>query len=224
LALVKPQLVVPLLVCLVWQREWRALKGFALVAGVLAALSLPIAGPVVFADYPAVLLEDATEGGAAYRIMFSWAGFTARLIAEPPPAAVMLALNLATLAGMALAAAPRWQEDASRQPYALAALLCGALLISPHLYRPELVLLALVVAFGAEGSRQRLGTLGPWPLIGVVLWLAFIADIETGLLMATSVIIGMAAVVGYVALSNARTLRQVRSRTSAVAALERAAA
>jgi hypothetical protein len=175
LALVKPQFVVLALPVLVWKRDWRTLRSFTAIAGVLVAVSILVAGPGVLIEYPRLIIASAAwdrEYGIVPESMFGWSGFLQRSLGLEGSAQKLAAavLVLASLAVTLLCL--RGTRPASSSFVAGAgALLAASMLISLHLYRQDLALLTLLIAFGAWHQRRVRGNWGPWPAVAAFAWL-----------------------------------------------------
>ncbi len=160
LLLVKPQLALFPIALLVWKRRWRSLQGFAVVALLGAVVSVLVAGPGVIASYPRFLLAAAgvdEANGVSIWGMFGWNAFV-RGITGPDRqglvTALALVLSLATGAVCLRAWAGKWDAASPRFPAQFAALVVAALLASPHLYRQDLVILAVPAALLLIPNRE----------------------------------------------------------------------
>jgi hypothetical protein len=173
LGLVKPQLVLLPLLLLVWKRDWAALRPFVAVAAAMALVSMAVSGPAVLLEYPRFLLQSTswTGDGVNYRIMYNWGSLVAHTTGvTPPPALPLYALQLATLALLAWAWRGPLQPRSPRFPRLVGLTLVASLLISPHLYLPELSLLAVVLALVALSCREQPRALAGWWAIAGALW------------------------------------------------------
>jgi hypothetical protein len=174
LALVKPQLIILLVASLAAARRWILLRAFSAVAILAAVLSVAVSGPEVIYRYPGLLLESASwdrENGIIQANMYGWNGFFARVFGDSVlhQAGTLVAIGVTLLVAVWACRSPI-TENRSRYLLVAGALICCSLLISVHLYRQDLSLLALAVACGAAYSRRTTGSWGFWPLLGVALW------------------------------------------------------
>jgi hypothetical protein len=175
LALVKPQLILVLLALLVWKRRWTTLAPFAAIAAVLGVASLIVSGPGVLIEYPRFVLGSTewTERGVDAANMFGWNGVLASWAgaAEDP---LFLLLSAPTIALVAFGWRGDWDARSPRFLLKLSLALAGCVLVNPHVNIQDLVLVILVVAFGAAYWQQRFGGFGPWLAVAAALWLLHI--------------------------------------------------
>ena len=175
LVLVKPQLAIVALALLVWKRRWRTLLAVAGVGGALALISVGIGGLAVVYNYPALLLESIGwehEKGVILENMYGWSGFYARTLGGTGLLHSILstASNMVTLALVFYAFRGDWRaKSVELLPLASVGLI-ATLLVSMHLYRQDLALIALVIAFNAAYSMRTTGRWGWWPLTAVGVW------------------------------------------------------
>jgi hypothetical protein len=176
--LIKPELLIPVALYLVWKRRWRVFAALLPATAAAIAGSIAVTGLTAALHYPGYLLDSTTWSGSgvATNDMFNWSGIIAM---KWDPAefrlalAAVAALAAATLAALAYAsrgtAAPRSQR------YALEWLLVtmASVLVDPHLYLQDTVLLApaAVAVLGAARADQRPRlaaiALGGWALLGL---------------------------------------------------------
>jgi hypothetical protein len=171
LAAVKPQLVVGVLLLLAVRARWRALVAFSLTAGALSLAALPFVGLTSYLELLQFLANQSGAGGLAavnYTHMHNWRAFMANFGLDSVGLAyggafVLLALIALAGALWAWRAGPARGSGYGNQEWAVA--LMFSLLITPHLWTQDLVLLALVGALFlsqlAQASldlRHHLGT------------------------------------------------------------------
>jgi len=159
---------------LIWNRQWQALQVFGSIAAGLILVSVAIAGPEVLYAYPRFLLDSTGfEGqGVSTMSMLGLNGMIARLTNNPTPSNLWLVgIGIPII----LLIAERWsrvQTISAPTSLLLCALtLLGALLLNPHLYLQDMILIGLVVALGALYARIETGSLGYWPGLGAGMWL-----------------------------------------------------
>ena len=171
LTLIKPHVAILPAAVLLWNRRWRALRSFSLMAAALVLVSIAIAGPGVLRDYPRFLLESGRREGVNTSTMFGWNGLLATLTGDATPS--MALLGPLTLATMAVAFFT-WRGDAAGRPkqahLTVGLALTASLLISPHLHMQDLVLLNLALAYGVAHSIAALGRVGVWGALAVLVW------------------------------------------------------
>ncbi len=164
LLLLKPNLLVVPLVVLAWKRRWGALLGFAAMALVWAGAAALIAGPDILRRYPESLHAAATwddKNGIGIIGMFGWNALVRSYLGPGHQELVNLwSLALAIPTMLLILWAWRGPWPAERRALALrySALVTGALLVNPHVYRTDMVLM-MIPAFlliGAVEGRARL--------------------------------------------------------------------
>ena len=163
LALVKPQSVVLLLPVLVWKRQWQTLAYFAIGAAPMIVLSLVVAGPSALIEYPRFLLDSTRwEGlGVNTATMFGWNRLLYFLTGDlSPNVGFVLALSVPTVALAAVALRGAWNPAQPRFHLQVGTLLLATLLINPHLYLQDLILLPLVLGFFAAYEVRTRGSVG----------------------------------------------------------------
>ncbi len=161
-------LVVPLLY-LAMRREYRLLAAFIATEGLLVLISALLFSPALPFDYIsmswAALGWDEINGISTYG-MFGWTGFWRGLVG---PNAGMLQMMLATGSSFATITAFAWTFRHNRDPiHALAGVVLVSLLISPHSYAQDLLLLTIPLLLIA-GVRPYQPT---WALLSLGAWLA----------------------------------------------------
>ena len=173
LALVKPQVSLLLLAMLFWKRDWQTLRGFLPVAAGLAGISLLVSGPAVIIDYPEFLMDSTGFDGKGVSTMGMYGinGFIAKLTGDPTPSNLwLLALGPIVLA-MVLDGWRKTELSAANLPLLAALTLSAGLLLNPHLYFQDIVLLPLALAFGARYAYDRRGKFGYWMPLAVTAWI-----------------------------------------------------
>jgi hypothetical protein len=179
LLLVKPPLLLLPLAILVWKRRWRALQGAAAMVGGAVVLSVLASGPAILWQYPSFLRQAAgwdDINGIAIWFMFGWnALFRASLGAGQQATVSFWAVVLSVPTVLACLAAWRgpWETSSRRFGTRFAALVLAVLLINPHLYRQDLVILLLPAAL-MLGAAQGQGWRFSLSLYLVVGWLGIL--------------------------------------------------
>jgi len=170
LLLFKPQLAVALGVMLLVKRRWRALAGGALSAGVWAGVGYALSPAATRAFLRlAPALPELERARSHTWGLNSFFGFAALLLDGVWRAGADLLAAGLTLAGLLVVAAwwrrTAWQPGARAWDLTLAATLTLGLLISPHLFLYDLMLLllplAIVWSYYAQGTNDRALDGGP---------------------------------------------------------------
>ena len=169
---VKPQLALVPLGYLAFRRRWRPLALFAAFEAGLLAVALALFGPGLLVDNGRLLLEATSwenENGIWVHAMFGWNAFVRAVVGADYHLArslITLALSAATVAGLVLFGRRAYREE--RPAELLAVLVLGSLLLSPHLFAQDLVLVAapLLVLVHVRAARERIG----WIAYGLVGW------------------------------------------------------
>lgn len=148
LAVIKPQVAFMVPVVLLVTREWRAIAGAALGAGVSVALAILAFGPQVWAAWHAVLgpaqmaMSEGIVGFAKMQSVFTGA----RLLGAPTEAAYVLQIAGTLFAGAMLA----WAGWGRRYDLGhSAAMLAGGLLATPFVLDYDFTLLAFALIWAA---------------------------------------------------------------------------
>lgn len=170
---VKPQFLIAVSLVLLLARSWQALAALVLSAAAQLALTFTYFGRSVMRAYFQMLLHSASQPGTTELSfsplqMHSLRSFWELLV--PSPAFVWVLYALTSIAVIALAA-DTWR---SSSPLAIryASLVLAAVLVNPHLYIYDLLVLApalLLVSDWALGNSQQPST----PAIQVLLYLSF---------------------------------------------------
>lgn len=149
LLLVKPQYAILPALHLALARRREASAALALVAATAAVVSLAIAGPEVVVEYPRLILDSAAwreEKGIYPANWFSWTGFLHGLSVSSSLAS-WLGIALGAVGALAaLVVAARSTHSPASILASGAALTVAMVLLSPHVYRQDLVLLLLPAA------------------------------------------------------------------------------
>ncbi len=143
--LIKPELAIPVVLFLAYQRQWRFVVGFAVPVCVLAVVSVALIGLDGALHYPSFLLHIAGRQGYGTNLngFFGWDGFLAGPFDHEHVALLTLVgavLSLIGFAGLAIAARRLRYPSDPRFPYFWLALTLATLLADPHLYIPDLIL------------------------------------------------------------------------------------
>lgn len=175
LTLVKPQMVLPFLLVLVWKRQWETLRSFSVVAGGLVAISIAVSGPSVLIDYPVYLLDSTGFDGKGILTgnMYGLNGLVARITGDQTPSMLTMSLVYIPLIGVIAHAWWRAGDEALRAdfPALFAMTLLASMLLNPHLYLQDLTLLVVITAFSVAHLRTRGQGMGIWPVLAVLMWL-----------------------------------------------------
>ena len=181
LLLAKPQYAAAALLYLLWQKRWRALAGFAVGVTGLVLLGVLATGPGGLSSWLRAITQ-ATGLGSYYGIhptlMFTWSGFLTALSSQPilgaapsVPFLLWAGLEMCTLLLMAMI----WNRQTSEPEATLGAgfsgLLIGAILLSPHTYVQDLVLLLPAGYLTWDLMRQQNHTLRSARWLAVLLGL-----------------------------------------------------
>jgi hypothetical protein len=157
--LIKPELLIPATLLLVWKREWRVLGTLSACGLVAIAASIAIVGPQSAIGYPDYLLDSTTwsNHGNTPVLMFGWNGL---LAASTPMGAVArqmaaTALGVATLA----VAAFLWRASSVGKGRSFAerwlALSLASMLIDQHFYFQDTVILVPGIVAVLASVREQ---------------------------------------------------------------------
>lgn len=171
--LIKPELLLLVAAYLLWKRRWRVFSTLVPLAGAAVAVSLGVVGLAAAIDYPAYLLRSTTPAGVGgtSRLMFSWTGIVAMFWDHPGTlgaTAAFAALALATLAGVMHALRGAFAPRSERFALQWLLLTLATILVDPHLYLQDTILIALPAAAllcsSPAGQRYRiaLAIAGGW--------------------------------------------------------------
>jgi Glycosyltransferase family 87 len=162
--LLKPQLLPPYLLYLLYRRNWRALGSFAAISFVvylLSALPSGLRWPLAYLDLLGRLSSYPGHYGSLPSVMLNWRGLLVRLHADGAP--LLLALTALTIAALVYA---WWRSDTPAKLAAservgkielqLAATTIAAALTSFYLYPHDLTILlfscAALLGWAAQGG------------------------------------------------------------------------
>jgi hypothetical protein len=159
LGLFKFQFVFPFIVILLLRRKWPVIRGFALVAVLLALVSIGISGFQVIAAYPRFLFFDSAYqkvAGFNPKYMPNIRGLLYLIVdgrLGKPAFGLLVAIFSALVLWMA---AKNWRDE--ELGLSFSAGLIATLLSSYHLYNYDLTLLLLPIAIvcGELATRGRL--------------------------------------------------------------------
>ncbi|HYM15482.1 MAG TPA: glycosyltransferase [Dehalococcoidia bacterium] len=164
LLLLKPNLLLAPLAVLLWKRRRGALLGFAAMAAIWIAVSVAAAGPAVVWQYPA-FLRQATLWDDQHAIgisgMFGWNALVRLFVGSGQQEKVLLwsgALSALTLAATLWSWRGPWNADERSMSTQFSALVICSVLINPHVYRQEMVLMFIpgFLLVGATDARRRI--------------------------------------------------------------------
>ncbi len=175
--LIKPELLLPIAAYLFWKRQWGVFATLAPITGIALAVSLWVIGPGNALTYPAYLLDSTTwsANGTATNVMFGWNGIVAMLWDPAQVRFALLiaaALSAATLVGLTRAWRGRLDLRSDRFIVQWALLTVATLLVDPHLYLQDTIILApaaaALLALTPEAARGRVAVamLAGWALLG----------------------------------------------------------
>lgn len=175
LLLVKPQATLLAVAILAWKRQWAVLVPFTAVGVSLVLLSVTVSGISVLWHYPRFLLDSAGwEGSRGVDIggMYGWNGFFATLLpyGEPLYVSVASAMTIATVGTVLYTLRGPWRPESSAFPLAIGVLCLGSLLINPHVYLQDTVVVGLSLALGWLGWQGKTRTRALWLAIVFVTW------------------------------------------------------
>ncbi|MDE3096785.1 MAG: DUF2029 domain-containing protein [Chloroflexota bacterium] len=212
LLLIKPNLVFLPFALLAWKRQRAALLGFGAAAAGVAGISVLVAGPSVIWEYPAFLRAAAgwdDKNGISIVGMFGWNAFV-RALAGPGHMTEVtlwsLALAVPTVAAVAWSWRGAWPATAASLAVRYSALLIGVLLVNPHLYRQDMLLMLIpaCLLLGAVTGRARVALglvlFGAWTLflyhfylLGLLDWNVTVPAMAALLVIATALTLGRRA-------------------------------
>jgi len=185
LGLFRFQFALPFLLILLWQKKWRAVLGFALIASALGGLSLALVGwtgTLTYIDY-AQRVERGTTGAIVAATMPNLRGLAAwAAVAGVPPYVVMGTVVLLSVAVL-LFASSIWGIDRTGR-LAMCAALLAVSLASYHDHEYDLSLLLLPILLVGEhlkltkaAAKSSIGLLGPmialWSPLPAILWFGY---------------------------------------------------
>ena len=157
--LIKPELLLPVAMLLVWKREWRAVGTLAGCAAVAVAVSVAVVGASSAAAYPGYLIDSMSWSiyGNTPSLMFGWNGLVAASIplASGARQVATIVLSLATLG----CAGWLWRSSAFGRGRSFAerwlALSLATMLVDQHFYFQDIVILVPGVVAVLATARER---------------------------------------------------------------------
>jgi len=171
----KPQFLVAVPLVLLLAQAWKAFAGLALSAGAQLAFAFLYFGPPVMRAYISVLLHSAGRPSTTELLyspiqMHSLRTFWELLISWPLGVGILYALSSIVVVGMAAAV---WKSSAPR-PLRFSALILASVLVNPHIYVYDLLVLVPVFLLLADRALEH-GAQHPSPaVLRVLLYLAFV--------------------------------------------------
>jgi hypothetical protein len=165
----KPQLAVLAPFVLLLSGNWRGLCGFAVSAGLFVLASLLVSGPDMWQQF--FSLSGFSFSLVSEGLILPWSKMgslfvSARMLGLPPLPALLLHGLGAVVALVAVAGI--WRSPSAPQGLKSAAVLLAALIVTPHQFDYDLVLLLGALAFWHEGLK------GEWKpeekLVAALLW------------------------------------------------------
>jgi hypothetical protein len=205
--LIKPEMLLPLAVILVWRRRLRALQTLVPCGAVAVAVSFGVVGLEEGLRYPAYLFHNASRHvhGTDPTIMFGWNGLLDNFVSVNAGVETALALpfSIASLgiAGRCWSGRMRIGTDDLAAPWLVATI--ATLLMDPHLYFQDLAMLAPAAAIylAHAPAEQRLRTSMAVAAGWCVLALGFMPNTQWGVNLFTPFLV---VVFGLVAVRTAR--------------------
>lgn len=163
LLLLKPNLLIAPLLILLWKRRRNALIGLGAATVICALVSIAASGPSVVWRYPEFLRQASLwddEHGIGIAGMFGWNAFVRGQLGPGQADTVLLwssLLALPTLAATLWTWRGPWRSDARNFAAQFSALVMCALLINPHVYRQDMILMLIpgFLMLGATDGRVR---------------------------------------------------------------------
>jgi alpha-1,2-mannosyltransferase len=143
----KPQLFLAVPVLLVVQRRWQALGAFALVAGLLAAVSLALIGPAGAAEYVGVLTSDRYRSEVAIPDAWRMLSLPAFVRGVNPGVSDLVTVAI-VIGGLVLLG---WAVRRAQLPVAFAATVLVSVAIDPHCFLYDGMVLAVPILLHAGG-------------------------------------------------------------------------
>lgn len=178
LLLIKPELLIPVSLILVWKRRFEVFTTLAPLAIVAVAASFAVVGPAQALHYPGFILHNAGDAsnGTRPNFMFGWNGLLGAFLgAGHPLVTTLLSMPLALLT---LAAAARiWRGEleshAPKFAYQWLILTLATVLADPNFFLQDIVIVvpAVCVVFGQTRGSARpamaLVVIVGWVLLGL---------------------------------------------------------
>jgi cytochrome c oxidase subunit IV len=161
--LIKPELLLPVAAYLLWKRRWRVFSTLLPLTLAAVVISIVVVGPSSALAYPAYLSDSTRWDGAGVtsRLMFSWNGIVAMLWDHPGSwfsSVAFVSLSVPTLGAVAYAARGAFAPLAGHFAPQWLLLTVATILVDPHLYLQDTILVALPAAAllcsAPAGQRQ----------------------------------------------------------------------
>ena len=175
LALGKPQLFLPLVAFAVARDGWRAVRGLASGAGVIALIPLVVFGVGPYAGFLSAALRSATSPSSDTLVGLNG---IVDLVTTSPALRVASSGTIAVLAVVAGGYLGRRRELPLLQCLICVAVL--GILGSPHALPYDVSLLAPLIASAIASARTQAAWAVAWLAIGIAVTLDFLADIGVG--------------------------------------------
>lgn len=167
LLLIKPELLIPIGAFLVWKRRWAMLRPLAALTVIAVLVSVVIVGIGGALAYPGYLMDSTTwqASGVATNVMFNLNGIlamvSARPTASPLGAAALAGLSMGTIAVVAWSLRGAIDFRSPRFAMQWMLLTLATLLLDPHLYLQDTILVApAAVAMLASARPEQRATIG----------------------------------------------------------------
>jgi dolichol-phosphate mannosyltransferase len=221
LLLLKPNLLVAPLAVLLWKRRRDALIGLAAAAVICTLVSVAASGPSVVWRYPEFLRQASLwddEHGIGIAGMFGWNAFVRGQLGPGHADSVLLwssLLSLPTLAITLWTWRGPWRGDGRTFATQFSALVMCSLLINPHVYRQDMILMLIpgFLLLGSTEGRVRhvlaLALFGSWAVFLYHFSLLRVTGWNTSAPL-------MAALLGFAALLTLRRMRPFDAMTARV--------
>ena len=162
--LIKPEMLLPVVAYLAWKRRWAVFRTLLPLAAVAVAASVWLIGVRGAIDYPAYLLDSTRwrGDGVATNVMFDANGIIAMRWPRPSDTlsglAMLCVLTAALVSLAAYALRGRMDVRSERFPMQWVILTVCTVLIDPHLYLQDTVLMApaaaMLLGAGPLGARK----------------------------------------------------------------------
>jgi hypothetical protein len=151
--LIKPEMLIPITIFLVWKRRVDVLKTLLPASALIIVGSIAMIGPMTAWDYPFYLHDSALDGTGN---MYGWNGLLSSVRDPGNPGtqtALALPLSLLTLGAVALAWRGPLDTIGERFPMQWLLLLCATMLTDMHFYLQDVVIL-VPAAFAVHASLR----------------------------------------------------------------------
>jgi len=177
LVLIKPQMAILPVLVLLYKRRWEELRSFSAVAALLVAVSVVVSGPAMLVEYPRFALNAGEwESEFAWQVqrMYGLNGLIATVV-DKDSLAHLLATTFACI-GVGVFAVRgfrgEWKPSTPSFALAVAALVGATILVNPHVWMQDMVMLPLIVALGYMASQGREQAAMFWVTLGTLVWAA----------------------------------------------------